>query len=123
MISRQFENLTIEGSAEYEKAVYDLLEKLWGTWTGASFTWSPTPARTSRSCRFWGCWAIGGPFWADPVGWGKVDDDESIRAVHRALELGVNFFDTADAKRTDLNARSSQFAVKCGVHNAIFSFV
>ena len=38
-----------------------------------------------------GCWAIGGPFWAGetPVGWGKVDDEESIRAVHRALELGV----------------------------------
>ena len=34
MISRQFENLAIEGSAEYEKAVYDLLEKLSGTWTG-----------------------------------------------------------------------------------------
>ena len=30
------------------------------------------------------------------MGWGKVDDDESIGAVHRALELGVNFFDTAD---------------------------
>ena len=45
-----------------------------------------------------GCWAIGGPFWAGetPVGWGKVDDEESIRAVHRALEFGVNFFDTAD---------------------------
>ena len=45
-----------------------------------------------------GCWAIGGPFWTGetPVGWGKVDDEESIRAVHRALELGVNFFDTAD---------------------------
>jgi aryl-alcohol dehydrogenase-like predicted oxidoreductase len=45
-----------------------------------------------------GCWAIGGPFWdgETPVGWGKVDDEESIRAVHRALELGVNFFDTAD---------------------------
>jgi aryl-alcohol dehydrogenase-like predicted oxidoreductase len=45
-----------------------------------------------------GCWAIGGPFWAGetPVGWGKVDDEESIRAIHRALELGVNFFDTAD---------------------------
>jgi Effector protein len=34
MIYRQFENLTIEGSADYEKAVCDLLEKLWGTWTG-----------------------------------------------------------------------------------------
>jgi len=45
-----------------------------------------------------GCWAIGGPFTRDgnPVGWGDVDDAESIRAVHKALELGVNFFDTAD---------------------------
>jgi len=46
-----------------------------------------------------GCWAIGGPF-ADsegkPLGWGEVDDDESTRAVHRALDLGVTFFDTAD---------------------------
>jgi aryl-alcohol dehydrogenase-like predicted oxidoreductase len=45
-----------------------------------------------------GCWAIGGPAWRgeNPIGWGQVDDDESIRSVHRALELGVNFFDTAD---------------------------
>jgi aryl-alcohol dehydrogenase-like predicted oxidoreductase len=45
-----------------------------------------------------GCWAIGGPFWegGTPLGWGEVDDDESIRAVHRALKLGVNFFDTAN---------------------------
>ncbi|MCJ7569478.1 MAG: aldo/keto reductase [Anaerolineales bacterium] len=45
-----------------------------------------------------GCWAIGGPFWAGetPLGWGKVDDKESIRAIHAALDLGVNFFDTAD---------------------------
>ena len=45
-----------------------------------------------------GCWAIGGPFWAGetPVGWGEVDDEESIRAIHRSLELGINFFDTAN---------------------------
>ncbi|MET7398488.1 aldo/keto reductase [Dactylosporangium sp. NPDC005572] len=45
-----------------------------------------------------GCWAIGGPFWAgeQPLGWGEVDDRESIRAIHRALDLGVNFFDTAN---------------------------
>jgi len=36
-----------------------------------------------------GAWAIGGT-------WGKVDDKESIAALHRAVELGVNFFDTAD---------------------------
>jgi aryl-alcohol dehydrogenase-like predicted oxidoreductase len=45
-----------------------------------------------------GCWAIGGPFWEGemPLGWGQVDDQESIRAIHRALDLGVTFFDTAD---------------------------
>ena len=45
-----------------------------------------------------GCWAIGGPFFAGKtaLGWGEVDDDESLRAIAKALELGVNFFDTAD---------------------------
>ncbi|GAB1510701.1 aldo/keto reductase [Actinophytocola sp. KF-1] len=46
-----------------------------------------------------GCWAIGGPFSdteGKPLGWGEVDDDESIAAVHKALDLGVTFFDTAD---------------------------
>ncbi|MFD5893822.1 aldo/keto reductase [Streptomyces sp. NPDC060366] len=46
-----------------------------------------------------GCWAVGGE-WQDrdgnPLGWGKVDDEESVAAIRRALELGVNFFDTAD---------------------------
>ncbi len=36
-----------------------------------------------------GAWAIGGS-------WGNVDDGESLAALHRAVELGVNFFDTAD---------------------------
>jgi len=46
-----------------------------------------------------GCWAIGGPFHesnGDALGWGEVDDAESIAAVRRALELGVRVFDTAD---------------------------
>ncbi len=45
-----------------------------------------------------GCWAIGGPFWegTTPLGWGKVDDRASTDAIHRALDLGVTFFDTAD---------------------------
>ena len=45
-----------------------------------------------------GCWAIGGPAWRDgkPIGWGDVDDAESVRAIHRALDLGVTLFDTAD---------------------------
>ncbi|MBI3716084.1 MAG: aldo/keto reductase [Betaproteobacteria bacterium] len=36
-----------------------------------------------------GAWAIGGT-------WGPVDDAESMAALHRALDLGVNFFDSAD---------------------------
>jgi len=36
-----------------------------------------------------GAWAIGGS-------WGTVDDHESMATLHRALDLGVNFFDTAD---------------------------
>ncbi len=45
-----------------------------------------------------GCWAIGGPFWRgdQPVGWGEVDDTQSLAALARAVELGVTFFDTSD---------------------------
>ena len=44
-----------------------------------------------------GCWAIGGPWTYDgePAGWGQIDDAESIRAIHCALDAGINFFDTA----------------------------
>ena len=44
-----------------------------------------------------GCWTIGGPwtFVDHPAGWGEVDDTESIRAIHYALDAGINFFDTA----------------------------
>jgi len=49
-----------------------------------------------------GCWAIGGPFTMDgkPDGWGEVDDRESAAAIHRAIERGITFFDTADAYGT-----------------------
>ncbi len=40
-----------------------------------------------------GAWAIGGSGWA--FGWGTQDDQESIAAINRALELGVNWIDTA----------------------------
>lgn len=45
-----------------------------------------------------GAWGIGGPAMvgSTPIGWGEVDDAESKRALLRARELGINFFDTAD---------------------------
>lgn len=54
-----------------------------------------------------GCWAIGGPFRLDgrADGWGNVDDAESIRAIHCALDLGIHFFDTADAYGTGHSER------------------
>jgi aryl-alcohol dehydrogenase-like predicted oxidoreductase len=42
-----------------------------------------------------GAWAIGGGGWE--FGWGPQADDESAAAIHRALELGVNWIDTAAA--------------------------
>lgn len=49
-----------------------------------------------------GCWAIGGPWTnvsqsneSNAAGWGQIDDNESIRAIHAGLDLGINFFDTA----------------------------
>lgn len=45
-----------------------------------------------------GAWAIGGPAQVGDmaIGWGPTDDRESIAAIHRSLEAGINFFDTAD---------------------------
>src|SRR5215469_8589727 len=46
-------------------------------------------ARTSRIGL--GTWAMGG------VQWGGTDDDESVRTIHAALDLGVTLIDTAPA--------------------------
>jgi aryl-alcohol dehydrogenase-like predicted oxidoreductase len=45
-----------------------------------------------------GAWAIGGT-------WGAVTEDESLAALHRALDRGVNFFDTADVYGDGLSER------------------
>ena len=64
----------------------------------SNFTRTLGRAEIEVSALGMGCWAIGGPFWAGemPLGWGEVDDAESTRAIHAALEMGVNFFDTAN---------------------------
>jgi aryl-alcohol dehydrogenase-like predicted oxidoreductase len=49
-----------------------------------------------------GAWAIGGT-------WGDVRDEESLAALHRALDMGVNFFDTADVYG---DGRSEQLLAK-----------
>ena len=41
----------------------------------------------------YGAWAAGGSGWQ--FAWGSQDDNDSIAAIHRALELGVNWIDTA----------------------------
>ncbi len=46
-----------------------------------------------------GCWAIGGVWTGgkdNPMGWGQVDDAESLRAINQAIDLGVTLFDTSN---------------------------
>lgn len=45
----------------------------------------------------YGCWAMGGPGRGDVGGRGPQDDTESIEAIHVALDVGINWFDTAAA--------------------------
>jgi aryl-alcohol dehydrogenase-like predicted oxidoreductase len=40
-----------------------------------------------------GAWALGGGGWA--FSWGQQNDRESIAAIYRALDLGINWIDTA----------------------------
>ncbi len=45
-----------------------------------------------------GAWAIGGGAMVGntAIGWGAANDDASKEAIYKSLELGINFFDTAD---------------------------
>jgi aryl-alcohol dehydrogenase-like predicted oxidoreductase len=45
-----------------------------------------------------GAWGIGGPAMVGEVaiGWGDVDDSTSVKALNKSLDLGINFYDTAD---------------------------
>jgi aryl-alcohol dehydrogenase-like predicted oxidoreductase len=62
-----------------------------------------------------GCWAIGGPFYAGdtPLGWGDVDDQESIAAIHCAVDHGIRFFDTAQV----YGAGRSETVLGLALHN------
>ena len=42
-----------------------------------------------------GTWAIGGGDWG--MGWGDQDEQDSIAAIHEALDCGINWIDTAHA--------------------------
>ena len=63
-----------------------------------------------------GAWAIGGSSVAAGVewGWGETPETDAIAALHRARELGVNFFDTADVYG---NGRSEQIIGKAFAGN------
>lgn len=70
-----------------------------------------------------GAWAIGGAWkW----GWGPSDDDESVRTIRRALDLGINWIDTAAvyglghseeivAQAVENHRREVIIATKCGL--------
>ena len=57
-------------------------------WGGLNFKSAQWDWAAGRSAGLW--------YWLDgPGGWGDIDDNESVRAIHAALDLGINFFDTA----------------------------
>ncbi|MCU1322736.1 MAG: NADP-dependent oxidoreductase domain protein [Acidobacteriaceae bacterium] len=71
-----------------------------------------------------GAWAVGGADWAH--GWGPQDDADSVDAIHRALDLGINWIDTAAvyglghseevvAKALKLSSRKPYIFTKCGM--------
>ncbi len=72
-----------------------------------------------------GAWAIGGNGWE--FGWGAQDDNQSIEAIRRALERGMNWIDTARiyglghseeivAKALDSVSKRPYIFTKCGIH-------
>ncbi|MDX1285951.1 MAG: aldo/keto reductase [Draconibacterium sp.] len=61
-----------------------------------------------------GCWAIGGPMSLQgmPLGWSKVDDNESLKALDAGINMGVNFLDTADMYGTGHSEKIIGKAIK-----------
>ncbi|MCM2578067.1 aldo/keto reductase [Streptomyces meridianus] len=65
------------------------------TWTGRTRIGDHGPETSTLGM---GTWVLGGPWTFDgrDAGWGEVDDDVSVRAVHASIDAGVRLFDTAD---------------------------
>lgn len=70
-----------------------------------------------------GCWAIGGEMWIEGKydGWGPIDDNESIRAIRRALDLGVTFFDTSDVYGTGQSERILARGIQGRRHHVVIA--
>jgi aryl-alcohol dehydrogenase-like predicted oxidoreductase len=64
-----------------------------------------------------GAWAIGGGNWE--FAWGPQDDNESIAAIHRALDLGVNWIDTAAIYGLGHSEEVVGRALKTGSHKPL----
>ncbi|MCD4685227.1 MAG: aldo/keto reductase [Anaerolineae bacterium] len=66
---------------------------------------------------------IGVGFWAvsDPVHWGVQDDQDAIRAVHTALDAGINFFDTAEGYGNGVSEELLGRALKGRRHEAVIA--
>jgi aryl-alcohol dehydrogenase-like predicted oxidoreductase len=58
----------------------------------------------------YGAWAIGGSGWE--YAWGEQDDNDSVKAIHKSLEMGVNWIDTAAAYGLGHSEEVVQKAVK-----------
>src|ERR1700680_1254082 len=69
----------------------------------------------------YGAWAIGGSGWQ--FAWGSHDDNESIAAIHRALELGVHWIATAAVYGPGHSEKVAGRALKNwrGSFNALFT--
>jgi len=65
-----------------------------------------------------GTWAIGGPW---QFGWGQQDDDEAVAAIQSALELGINWIDTAPAYGNGHSEELVSKALKQAGHKPIIA--
>ena len=66
-----------------------------------------------------GTWAMGGGEWK--FGWGPQDDQASIQAIHRALDLGINWIDTAAIYGHGRSERVEGEAIKVHRDNLIIA--